>query len=170
MLWTSLVSSFFRLYFISYSHFVSSQIPGALRVSPRPPLFSSTILLRTPSIRRFHHNLHTNPQRIPNLVFPSPTRRLLSVSSLFTRSKPLQTPSPLVVAHITRLEAEANVHPHDVSKQLALFQALADTKLKSSYDLIITRWERTCEFVRPSHHPSFNALPLIKTCRINNLR
>lgn len=128
----------------------TSLIPGALRVSPRPPLFSSTILLRTPSIRRFHHNLHTNPQRIPNLVFPSPTRRLLSVSSLFTRSKPLQTPSPLVVAHITRLEAEANVHPHDVSKQLALFQALADTKLKSSYDLIITRWERTCEFDKQS--------------------
>lgn len=53
-----------------------------------------------------------------------------------------------MVAHITRLEAEANVHPHDVVKQLALFQALADTKLKSSYDLVISRWERMCEFVR----------------------
>lgn len=60
----------------------------------------------------------------------------------------MQSPSPLVVAHITRLEAEANVHPHDVVKQLALFQALADTKLKSSYDLVISRWERMCEFVR----------------------
>ncbi|KAG5641287.1 hypothetical protein DXG03_005578, partial [Asterophora parasitica] len=69
------------------------------------------------------------------------------LGSIFSRSQPLQTPSPLVVAHITRLEAEANVNPHDVSKQLALFQALVDTKLKSSYDLIISRWERMCEFI-----------------------
>lgn len=117
-----------------------------------------------PNIRRLstvtvHRGLCRNPplalfqNRTPTLVFSyfvSP-HRCLSLSSIFSRSNPTQTPSPLVVAHITRLEAEANVHPHDVSKQLALMQALADTKLKSSYDLIISRWERTCEFVRLSH-------------------
>jgi ATP-dependent metalloprotease len=105
-----------------------------------------------------------NPQRTPTFVFPSSFHpsRPLSLSSIFSRSKPLQTPSPLVVAHITRLEAEANVHPHDVSKQLALFQALADTKLKSSYDLIISRWERTCEFVRLAQPLSLSTLPLTK--------
>lgn len=74
--------------------------------------------------------------------------RALSLASIFSRSKPTPSPTPLVVAHITRLEAEANVHPHDVEKQLALFRALLDTKLKTSYDLIVNRWERMCEFVR----------------------
>ncbi|KAG6909717.1 hypothetical protein DXG01_015919 [Tephrocybe rancida] len=74
------------------------------------------------------------------------SRRQLTLGSIFSRSPPPKSPSPLVVAHISRLEAEANVTPHDVSKQLALFQALAETKLKSSYDLIISRWERMCEF------------------------
>ncbi|GLB34957.1 putative peptidase family M41 [Lyophyllum shimeji] len=83
----------------------------------------------------------------PSILSLAPySRRTLSLGSIFSRSPPQQTPSPLIVAHITRLEAEANVNPHDVSKQLALFQALADTKLKSSYDLIISRWERMCEF------------------------
>ncbi|KJA27218.1 hypothetical protein HYPSUDRAFT_63481 [Hypholoma sublateritium FD-334 SS-4] len=68
------------------------------------------------------------------------------LGSIFSRPKSDPTPTPHVVALITRLEAEANVHPHDVSKQLALFQALLDTKLQSSYDLIINRWERMCEF------------------------
>ncbi|KIK08631.1 hypothetical protein K443DRAFT_672154 [Laccaria amethystina LaAM-08-1] len=76
----------------------------------------------------------------------STTARFLSLASIFSRPKPTAAPTPLVVAHITRLEAEANVHPHDVSKQLLLFEALSNTKLKSSYDLIITRWERMCEF------------------------
>jgi ATP-dependent metalloprotease len=144
-----------------------------LRVSARPAKFSTTALY-TSNIRRlstFHYGLHKNPllvsspKRTTTTVFSPPFYpcRLLSLSSIFSRSKPSQTPSPLVVAHITRLEAEANVHPHDISKQLALFQALADTKLKSSYDLIMSRWERTCEFVRPSQSSSSSALPLTKT-------
>jgi len=75
------------------------------------------------------------------------TRRSLSLGSIFSRSKPEPTPTPQVVALITRLEAEANVHPHDVSKQLALLDALADTKLKSSYELVVNRWQKMCEFV-----------------------
>lgn len=141
----------------SLSYFASSQLSGVLRASARPPQFSST----TPNFRHlstvtFHSSFRraplftSNHLRTPTVVFPSSfhARRLISLSSIFSRFKPLQTPSPLVVAHITRLEAEANIHPHDISKQLALFQALADTKLKSSYDLILSRWERTCEFVR----------------------
>jgi len=71
---------------------------------------------------------------------------MISLGSIFS-TKPEATPTPHVVALITRLEAEANVHPHDVSKQLALFEALLDTKLKSSHELVITRWEKMCEFV-----------------------
>jgi hypothetical protein len=159
------VSTFDLFYLFYCLNSVSTQLSGALRVSARLPQFSSC----TPStIRRLHYGLHRNPfctlnpQRTPTFVFPFHPRRPLSLSSIFSRSKPLQTPSPLVVAHITRLEAEANVHPHDVPKQLALFQALADTKLKSSYDLIISRWERTCEFVRLAQPLSLSTLPLTK--------
>lgn len=74
------------------------------------------------------------------------TIRTLSLGSIFSRKPVL--PSPTVVANISRLEAEANVYPHDASKQLVLFTALLDTKLKSSYELIVNRWEKMCEFVR----------------------
>jgi len=80
------------------------------------------------------------------------SRRMLTLGSIFSRSKAEATPTPHVVALITRLEAEANVHPHDISKQLALLEALLDTKLNSSYELVVTRWERMCEFV--SFHPT----------------
>ncbi|KAF8077949.1 ATP-dependent peptidase [Lyophyllum atratum] len=129
----------------------------ALRFAARPAA-------RTTHFLAFRHlSTATFPpfprQRTPSSILSlAPySRRTLSLGSIFSRSQPQQTPSPLVVAHITRLEAEANVNPHDVSKQLALFQALADTKLKSSYDLIISRWERMCEFDNTSpvlHSPT----------------
>ncbi|KAF8894613.1 ATP-dependent peptidase [Infundibulicybe gibba] len=94
--------------------------------------------------------------------------RFLSLGSIFSRPKPAPAPTPLVVAHITRLEAEANVHPHDVSKQLALFQALLDTKLKSSLDLVITRWERMCEFDPKSPVlQSTQAFQIYLSCLVN---
>ena len=71
---------------------------------------------------------------------------MISLGSIFS-SKPEGTPTPHVVALITRLEAEANVHPHDVPKQLALFEALMDTNMKSSCELVVNRWEKMCEFV-----------------------
>ncbi|EGO18566.1 hypothetical protein SERLADRAFT_454144 [Serpula lacrymans var. lacrymans S7.9] len=82
---------------------------------------------------------------------PPSSRRPLSLSSVFPWSKPTATPSPAIVANIARLEADANSHPHDVSKQVALFQALAETNAKPGYDLVITRWERMCEFDSSSH-------------------
>ncbi|KIY70919.1 ATP-dependent peptidase [Cylindrobasidium torrendii FP15055 ss-10] len=84
------------------------------------------------------------PLGLPNTI---PGRRSFSLSSLFPAwLRPTPAPSPMVVAHITKLEAEANVHPHDVAKQLALFNALLDTGFKASYELVIHRWERMCEF------------------------
>ncbi|KAF9464699.1 ATP-dependent peptidase [Collybia nuda] len=130
---------------------------GALRVPRRPTTtlpskyalsfhFSTTCNgLQNPFISLNSHRTQTSVLSI----IPG-SHRALSLGSIFTRSRPTQSPSPLVVAHITRLEAEANIHPHDIVKQLALFQALEDTKLKSSYELIITRWERMCEFDKTS--------------------
>jgi ATP-dependent metalloprotease len=57
-------------------------------------------------------------------------------------------PSPTAVAAIARLEADANANPHDVSKQVILFRGLTETHLKAGYDVVITRWERMCAFVR----------------------
>lgn len=85
------------------------------------------------------------PYRFPDSL-PC-TRRNLSLSTLFTRAEPAQTPSPAVVANVARIEADANAAPHDVPKQLALFEALIATEAKAGYDLIVTRWERMCEFV-----------------------
>src|SRR6266436_2108475 len=74
--------------------------------------------------------------------------RSISLGSIFS-SKPSPTPSPNAVAHVARIEADANAHPHDVEKQLALFKALSETNIQPGYDLIINRWERMTEFVRP---------------------
>jgi ATP-dependent metalloprotease len=73
--------------------------------------------------------------------------RAISLGSIFS-SKPSPTPSPHAVAHVARIEADANAHPHDVEKQLALFQALSETNIQPGYELIINRWERMSEFVR----------------------
>ncbi|KAG6897572.1 hypothetical protein C0992_000160 [Termitomyces sp. T32_za158] len=108
----------------------------ALRLAARPLSRSAPSLCA----RRF-----LVPRAQPS-VLALYSRRDISLLSKFSRGRPSQIPSPLVIAHISRLEAEANVSPHDLSKQLALFQALADTKLTSSYELIISRWERMCEF------------------------
>ncbi|KAK7054912.1 i-AAA protease yme1 [Paramarasmius palmivorus] len=130
---------------------LSFQLCSSLRStarSARPVHLSSSQQWRTISstpttstILRNVAQLHRRPQ----VFAPSScTIRYISLGSIFSRSPAV--PSPTVVAQITRLEAEANVYPHDVSKQLALFEALQDTKLKSSYELIISRWERMCEF------------------------
>jgi ATP-dependent metalloprotease len=131
---------------------VITQFLGALRVtSQHPPLVHPFVTSRALSTLVSHSR--PNVPRLGVFKFPvtltfnTLQRRPLSLGSIFGR-KPTQSPSPQVVAHITRLEAEANVQPHDVPKQLALYQALTETKLKSSYELIITRWERMCEFVR----------------------
>jgi hypothetical protein len=105
---------------------------------------------------RFFSNLFPQVHRIPGpVVFQGRHTRFLNLyqpcshrihflSSIFSRFRPVATPTPHVVAHITQLEAEAGVHPHDVAKQLALFEALMAT---NSYELVITRWEKMCQFV-----------------------
>ncbi|KAK0197114.1 ATP-dependent peptidase [Armillaria mellea] len=101
-------------------------------------------------------------------INPIAQSRNLTLGSIFSRFKGSPTPSPTVVAHVTKLEAEANVYPHDIVKQLALFDALLETKLKSSYELIINRWERMCEF--DSTSPllrSEEAFQIYLTCLIN---
>ena len=74
--------------------------------------------------------------------------RALSLASLFR--KPSGLPPPAVVASISKLEAEADAHPEDVEKQVALFGALVNTKVKPGLNTVVARWERTSEFVSTS--------------------
>ncbi|KAF7338299.1 ATP-dependent peptidase [Mycena venus] len=131
----------------SRSFFSRPPFPAGLRVSFRP---------RTPRI-------------------PSPTSPLillqsrhLSLGSVFSRPKPSPSPSPHVVVEISKLEAEADVNRHDVPKQLTLFQALVSTNLKQSYEVVISRWEKMCEFdpSSPLLHSS-EAFRLYLTCLVN---
>lgn len=82
----------------------------------------------------------------PSLLALIPSRTI-SLGSIFS-SRPSPTPPPHAVAHVARFEADANAHPYDVEKQVALFQALSDTNIQPGYELIINRWERMTEFVR----------------------
>ncbi len=125
------------LRFVAYSH--STLLA---RICIQRPLGPTTRTLLTASLASRRPFL---PTPTINLIAQS---RNLTLGSIFNRFKGSPAPSPTVVAHVTKLEAEANVYPHDVVKQLALFDALLETKLKSSYELIINRWERMCEFVR----------------------
>jgi ATP-dependent metalloprotease len=77
-----------------------------------------------------------------------PQQRHLSLSSLNPfASKRSATPQPFQVSIISKAEADADASPHDVAKQLELFEVLAALKLKAAYETIIARWERMCEFV-----------------------
>jgi len=125
------------------------RFPFARALLPHPP-FPRPIrarFLSSVSTSRIHRNPFISFGHQHIFASTPCSRRLLTLGSIFSRSKAEVTPTPHVVALITRLEAEANVHPHDISKQLALFEALLDTKLHSSYELVVTRWERMCEFV-----------------------
>lgn len=136
------------------------QLLGAFRAShiPRPPLNSiytrppcthlSTVSFtcRTSVFPRFQQPNHARPFSLSSLIFPK-------------KAKP--TPTPQVVASIATIEADADAHPQDPTKQLTLFDALATTKVKPAYDVIIGRWERMCEFVSHKYHWSImsNDLP-----------
>jgi len=112
-------------------------------------VFKPQTLARQMSIFQLLKPRHTRyvlpPLSLTRKLAPLNSRNL-NLGLIFSRN-PAPSPSPLIVAHITRLEAEANVQPQDVEKQLALFRALMETKLKTSYELVINRWEQMCEFV-----------------------
>ena len=108
---------------------------------PRHPVHSATrnLILARPAAPLVYR--HPAP-----LYRPSQLARPFSLKSLFT--KPERPPPPHIVARISLLEAEANANPHDASKQLDLFRELANTNMKASYEIIISRWERMCDVVR----------------------
>jgi len=142
--------------------------PFARAHLPRPLFPIRARFLTSASTSRIHRNSSPFVSFGHHYILaPTPcSRRMLTLGSIFSRSKTEATPTPHVVALITRLEAEANVHPQDISKQLALFEALLDTKLHSSYELVVTRWERMCEFVSYPYESSLQTSYLLNLIRI----
>ena len=121
------------------------QFFGALRLTQRlasRPFWALTIHTRTPV-----STFRTSPSLYLRVTHQS---RQISLGSIFNRPSKTPTPSALTVATIARIEADANLNPHDVGKQLTLFQALVDTGVKPGYDIVISRWERMCTFVSES--------------------
>ena len=119
--------------------------PSPVRCRPRA-LHTTPFGHRASPFSPLSQNLRLSLPNRPLLLALVPLRTI-SFGSVFS-SKPSPTPSPHAVAHVARIEADANTQPHDVEKQLALFQALSDTHIKPGYELIINRWERMTEFVR----------------------
>ncbi|KAJ7063299.1 ATP-dependent peptidase [Mycena amicta] len=149
---------------------MTSLFLAACRARPPPP----TLLLSRP-LSSFHAGRLRVPFRPPTHPNPFPTLHLLfpqsrhvSLGSVFSRSKPLPAPSPHLVVEISKLEAEADVNRHDVAKQIVLFQALVSTNFKQSYEVVISRWEKMCEFdpSSPLLHSS-EAFRLYLTCLVN---
>lgn len=114
-------------------------VPALTRSFSRmPPSALYSALHRSP--------IYHSPARIVALAPCS--RRHISLKSIFSMGTPQPSTSPIVVAHISRLEGEANANPTNVDKQLELFYALIETKTQAGRDLVMARWERMCEFVR----------------------
>jgi hypothetical protein len=119
-------------------------MPTACRMSVAQSSQPGVLTLRSFSILS-----HIHPVRQHKFVSVSISpvgHRPFSITSLFPKFKS-PAPSPTIVANIARLEAEANTHPHDIPKQVGLFQALVNTQVKAGYDVVISRWERMQEFV-----------------------
>ncbi|KAK7014865.1 ATP-dependent peptidase [Favolaschia claudopus] len=112
--------------------------------------------------------LCTSPRPFPTSQLILPQSRHLSLGSIFSRQKASPSPSPHVVVEISKLEAEADVNRHDIQKQITLFQALVSTNFKQSYEVVISRWEKMCEFdpASPLLH-SAEAFRLYLTCLAN---
>ncbi|KAJ7097931.1 ATP-dependent peptidase [Mycena belliarum] len=133
-----------------------------------PPLYAAasyrSFFSRAPVPVRLRVPRAASPPLQPILL----QSRQLSLGSLFSRPRPSPAPSPHVVVEISKLEAEADINRHDAPKQITLFQALVSTKFKQSYEVVISRWEKMCEFdpASPVLHSS-EAFRLYLTCLVN---
>ncbi|KAI6108981.1 ATP-dependent metallopeptidase Hfl [Pisolithus croceorrhizus] len=129
----------------------SGPLRAPWRAAVPPPILQlrclSTFHGRAVLLSSLQYSKSHSPSALPssrlNIPLTQPCiRRSLS---WFTWSKPNATPSPDTVAEIARLEAEVNTDPNNSKAHEELFRALAATKTKAGYDLIMSRWERMCE-------------------------
>ncbi|TFK54886.1 ATP-dependent metallopeptidase Hfl [Heliocybe sulcata] len=125
----------------------------ALRRTHRPPSsvlaqirpFSSFPRLASTRSATLAHIPFRPRVHLPSPSLPHPGLALCARRSIFNWLRPTtSTPPPSVVASISALEAEANKNPHDLEKQLALFEALAASQTKQGHELLKERWERMC--------------------------
>lgn len=106
-----------------------------------PRQLTAQSILRPLASRSFH-----TPSRslLPRRQVPRPHTRHISISSLWKPPQP--TLSPFKIWRIEKLETDADAFPMDPTRQVQLYQGLAEADIKSCYERIIRRWERMCEF------------------------
>ena len=92
---------------------------------------------------------------------PLKVLQLVSLSNPgFRRASQLATLPPLhSVRQITQAEAEADADPSNVDAQVKLFRLLLESSRPAGRNVVVSRWERMCEFV--SACTSFAAVALI---------
>ena len=116
----------------------------------RPLLFTSQLFFaRSHSSFRFalasSRSLSGRASLQPPPCYNIAVRRMAFLP--FSNRSPGPTPSPRQVAEISKLEASADENPNDVQSQVQLFQRLLAINLKTGYNVVLSRWERMCEFV-----------------------
>jgi len=97
---------------------------------------------RTPVFYPFALSL----RRIPALTPAIYQLGLRSISLNVLNRQP--TPSPMALVHMTRLEADANAHPYDIAKQVALWNELI--QYPAGQKRVLSRYERLMEFDKHS--------------------
>ena len=56
-------------------------------------------------------------------------------------------PSVHSIAEVTKAEAEADSDPNNLDAQVRLFRLLVESARPAGWKVLMTRWERMCEFV-----------------------
>ncbi|EJD05932.1 ATP-dependent metallopeptidase Hfl [Fomitiporia mediterranea MF3/22] len=123
-----------------------------LRIA-RPLASPSSLFVATrwcPPSRTFLHLAAVTPRRSPCL---NSSRLLQLISS--SRTYPIRFAStsssasfPTVhsVAAVTKAEVEADANPNDVAAQERLFRLLIESERPAGWNVLLSRWERMCEF------------------------
>lgn len=91
-------------------------------------------------------------RRVPSRQ-PSDVLRLVKPFNFTVRyaSELSNVPPVHSVRQITQAEAEADADPNNVGAQVKLFRMLLESARPAGRNVIISRWERMCEFVSDWH-------------------
>lgn len=122
---------------------------GRRLVNPQPISQLRIVCQRTSSSHSFTRfalttsNLsscpHTN-YRLPKFLYQPKTTSIRHASSFAVDGKMLS------ISEITKAEAEADADPNNVDAQNRLFRLLAESGRPAGWNVLMSRWERMCEF------------------------
>lgn len=131
---------------------------GLRLVNPTPLLQLRVVCQRTSSSRTFTRlalsTLSTTPRLSTSHLPHSRILTALSQSKLTSiryASSSNVDGSIHSIREITQAEAEADADPNNVDAQVRLFHLLSETGRVAGCNVLMSRWERMCEFVSTFH-------------------